>query len=86
MLTPSERQRVMWALGASDLIQVGDQHMLLMPVDHGILETLAVWGAEDEDVEDDDAAECNGDPEQECGDEGFEPFARRKRGVRINGN
>ena len=78
MLTPGERQRVMWAIGASDLIQVGDQHMLLIPVDHGILETLAVWGAEDEDVEDDDPAEDadpaedNGDAEPECEDEGAE--------------
>lgn len=72
MLTPGERQRVMWALGASDLIQVGDQHMLLIPVDHGILETLAAWGAEVEDVEDDDPAEDNGDAEPECEDEGAE--------------
>lgn len=70
MLTPGERQRVMWALGASDLTQVGDQRMLLTPVDHGILEALAAWGAEDEGAENDDPAEDNGDAEPECEDEG----------------
>ena len=44
--------------------------MFLIPVDHGIFETLAVWGAEGEDVEDDDPAEGNGAPEDECEDEG----------------
>ena len=69
-MTPWERHRVMEALHASDLIQVGDQHMLLIPVDHGILETLAAWGAEDEGAENDDPAEDNGDAEPECEDEG----------------
>ena len=66
MLTPWERHRVMQALEASDLIQVGGQHMLLIPVDNHILECFSVWGAEGADDED------NGDLEAECEDEGAE--------------
>jgi hypothetical protein len=62
----------MEAIGASDLIQVGGQHMILMPVDKDILDYLGMWGAEDEDAEDDDPTECNGDLEEECEDEGAE--------------
>lgn len=75
MLTLWQRHRVMRAIESSDLVQVGDMHLLVMPVDDDILEYLGMWGAEEVDNEDNhDREEVCEDDGAECDDEGAPGF------------